>query len=85
MKSSAEPLVHELETLLASVANKQVSVGERLNIDAVLRDAASKGYGKVGVVVCGPAGMCDEVRAKVAGLGRGGGTVFELEVNAFSW
>ena len=50
-----------------------------------MRSEAQAGYGKVGVVVCGPGGMCDEVRARVAGLGRGGSTAFELEVDSFSW
>lgn len=45
------------------------------------------GYKKVGVVPCGPAEMCDEVRALVAGLRRISGRekVFELHVDAFSW
>lgn len=85
VKSNAEPLVRELDTTLASVADKQVYVGERLDIDALLKQAAESGYKKVGIVVCGPPGMCDDVRAKVAGIGRGGSTVFELEVDAFSW
>ena len=85
VKSSAEPLVRELDTVLAGVADKQVSVGVRLDIDALLKQAVAAGYKKVGVIVCGPAGMCDDVRAKVAGIGRGSGTVFELEVDAFSW
>ena len=85
VKSNAEPLVRELNTVLASVADKQVYVGERLDVDGLLKVAAEAGYKKVGVVVCGPPGMCDDVRAKVAGIGRGNRTVFELEVDAFSW
>lgn len=85
VKSSDGPLVQELDAVLAGVADKQVHIGERLDIDGLLEQAASAGYKRVGVVVCGPAGMCDDVRAKVAGLGRGRSTVFELEVEAFSW
>jgi hypothetical protein len=85
VKSSDGPLVREFDTVLAGVADKQVHIGERLGIDGLLEQAASAGYKRVGVVVCGPAGMCDDVRAKVAGLGRGRSTVFELEVEAFSW
>jgi predicted YcjX-like family ATPase len=33
----------------------------------------------------GRGGMCDDVRAVVAGLGRAGKTTFELEADAFSW
>jgi len=67
------------------MADKEVLIGERLNIEALLRNEVDVGYKKVGVVVCGPAGMCDDVRAIVAGFGRSGKIVFELEVEAFSW
>jgi NAD(P)H-flavin reductase len=79
VKSSAEALVSEMDT------DKEVLVGERLNIEEALRAEAFVSYKKVGVVVCGPSAMCDDVRAKVAGLGRASKTVFELEVDAFSW
>lgn len=85
-KVSAKALVEELDAVLASVADKEVLVGQRLDLGGLLRREARAGYGKVGVVVCGPPGMCDEVRATVAALGRGGGeTRFELQVEAFSW
>ncbi|KAK6363063.1 hypothetical protein TWF730_000510 [Orbilia blumenaviensis] len=85
VKSSAVALVQEMDVILRNIADKEVLVGERLNIDHLLRREAEAGYAKVGVVVCGPEGMCDDVRAKVAGLGRGSSTVFALEVHSFSW
>jgi Ferric reductase like transmembrane component len=85
VKSSAEALVKEMDIVLKDMADKEVVLGERLNIEALLRSEAQAGYGKVGVVVSGPGGMCDAVRAGVAGLRRGGKTVFELEVDAYSW
>lgn len=86
VKVSAASLVKELEIPLAGLRDKTISIGERLDIDGLLRDEQIKGYGKVAVVVCGPGGMCDAVRAQVAGLARAGGsTVWELEVLAFSW
>ena len=85
VKSGAEALVQELDVVLKNIAVKEMVVGQRLNIEALLRSEAQAGYGKVGVVVCGPVGMCDAVRAGVSGLGRGGKTVFELEVDAYSW
>ncbi|KAI9722283.1 MAG: hypothetical protein M1812_001755 [Candelaria pacifica] len=85
VKSSAEALVREMDVVLRDMADKEVVIGEQLNIEALLRSAAQAGYEKVGVVVCGPGGMCDVVRTAVAGLGRGGKTVFELDVSAFSW
>lgn len=91
VKSSAQALVHELETVALRRdvdVDMEIVVGHRLDIERLLDREARAGYAKVGVVVCGPAGMCDDVRARVAGLGRAaplGGTAFELEVHAFSW
>lgn len=85
VKLGAGALVQELDVVLKNILDKEVVVGERLNIEALLRSEAQAGYGKVGVVVCGPEGMCDAVRSGVSGLGRGGKTVFELEVDAYSW
>lgn len=84
VSSGSEALVEEMDVALGGVADKQVVVGERLDIDALLKSEAQAGYGKVGVVVCGPAEMCDVVRAKVSAHGRAGKTIFELEVDAFS-
>jgi hypothetical protein len=72
-------------TALGNVADKQVLVGQRFDIKELLQRDMAIGYKKIGVVVCGPAEMCDETRAVVAGLGRGSKTVFELHVDAFSW
>ena len=85
VKSGAEALVQEMDVVLKNMADKEIVVGGRLDIEALLRSEAEAGYSKVGVVVCGPEGMCDAVRAGVSGLGRGGKTVFELEVDAYSW
>ncbi|TVY42513.1 Ferric/cupric reductase transmembrane component 1 [Lachnellula cervina] len=85
VKASAAALIKEMDAVLSDVVDKEVEVGARLDIEGLLRSEAEAGYRKVGVVVCGPGGMCDDVRARVAGLGRGGKTVFELEVDAFSW
>lgn len=85
LKSNADALITEMDVVLRDMADKEVVVGGRLNLKSLLRREAEAGYAKVGVVVCGPGGMCDEVRARVAGLGRGVKTVFELEVDAFSW
>jgi predicted ferric reductase len=85
VKSSHEALVRELDVELKNVAEKDIVVGERLSVEDLLRTEMLAGHRKVGVVVCGPGAMCDDVRAKVAGLGRSSKTVFELEVDAFSW
>ena len=70
---------------LTRIAEKQLLVGQRLDLEALMRHEASVGYKRVGVVVCGPPGMCDDVRFHVAGVGRSAKTGFELDVDAFSW
>ncbi|KAI9759018.1 MAG: hypothetical protein M1835_000480 [Candelina submexicana] len=85
VKSSAEALVKEMELFLRDIGDKEIVIGGQLKLEQLLRSEVQAGYEKVGVVVCGPGGMCDVVRAGVAGLGRGGKTVFELEISAFSW
>ncbi|KAI9101827.1 ferric reductase like transmembrane component-domain-containing protein [Phlyctochytrium arcticum] len=85
VRSEATALVQEVGGAIATLREKQVLVGERLNLEELVRNEAAAGYGKVGVVVCGPGAMCDEVRALVAGIGRSSKTVFELEVDAYSW
>jgi predicted ferric reductase len=85
VKSTAQALVDEMDVVLRDVTDKEIAIGQRLDIAELLRVEADSGYEKVGVVVCGPGGMCDDVRARVAALGRVGGTVFKLEVDAFGW
>jgi predicted ferric reductase len=85
VRASDQSLVDEMTTAIGNVADKQVLVGQRFAINELLQKEIHDGYKKVGVIVCGPAEMCDEARALVAGLGRGSKTVFELHVDAFSW
>ncbi|KAK0627938.1 hypothetical protein B0T14DRAFT_563702 [Immersiella caudata] len=70
---------------LATVAENEVRVGSRFNFAELIQAEASAGWGRVGVVVSGPGGLCDDVRAAVAAVGRRSKTVFELEVDAYSW
>ncbi|KAF2841328.1 hypothetical protein M501DRAFT_989858 [Patellaria atrata CBS 101060] len=85
VKAGSEALVAEMGGALGDLVDKEVRVGERVDVEGVLRAEAQRGYKKVGVVVCGPPGMCDDVRAVVSALGRQGPTVWELEVDAYSW
>ncbi|KAI1453015.1 ferric reductase like transmembrane component-domain-containing protein [Annulohypoxylon moriforme] len=85
MKKVAEPLAMDLGAALGKVADKVVLVGERLDVNALLAQEVSSGWKRVGVVVCGPGGLCDDVREAVVSFGRREKTVFELEVDAFSW
>lgn len=70
-----------------SQGERDVRVGERFDVRSVLQEEADAGWKRIGVVVSGPASLCDDVRAGVAELGRsrGGQVVFDLEVEAYSW
>jgi len=85
MKALDKAVVDEFEDVLQGIADKDIRIGERLDLEGLLRYEAGVGHKKVGVVVCGPGPMCDSVRSMVASLGRHGKAVFELEVDAFSW
>ena len=92
VRASAACLARELEGALAAaeasgLLQREVRVGgPRIDVAALLEDEARAGWAKIGVVVCGPGGLCDDVRAAVAQLGRREkGVVFELEVDAYSW
>lgn len=66
-----------------------VYVGKRLDIAAALSEGLARegDQGSVGIVVCGPPGMADEVRARISDLGKSRvckrSIVFVDE--AFSW
>lgn len=94
VKESVECLVRDMEPSLRRQAmgweEKEViiQIGTRLDLEGLVRrEAEVGGWKRVGVVVCGPGGMCDVVRDVVGRIGRErqGETVFELSVEAFSW
>lgn len=85
VKETGQCLVEALDTVLSGIAEKDVRIGSRLNVNELLAEELDPGWGKVGVVVSGPGGLCDDVRAAVAAAGKKGNTVFELEVEAYSW
>jgi hypothetical protein len=85
VKSSSQVLVDDLATVLEGLREKHVSVGSRHNVGDLLEQEAREGWDRIGVVVCGPGGLCDEVRDVVSRRARGSKTRFELDVEAFSW
>lgn len=86
VKDSARRLVDELDGVLDGVAEKQVIIGARLDITGLLAHEIQCGWRKVGVVVSEPGGLCDDVRAAVVAAGRKQATtVFDLEVDAYTW
>lgn len=86
VKAAAEGLVNDLSNVLGGIREKQISVGSRLDVAKLLQTEATEDWRRIGVVVCGPGGLCDDVRAEVSRLGRKkGGPIWELDVEAFSW
>ncbi len=83
MSESARCLTDAID--LGGVADKEVRVGSRFDVAELIEAEARAGWERVGVVVSGPGGLCDDVRAAVAAAGRRSKTVFELEVDAYSW
>ncbi|OAG06034.1 uncharacterized protein CC84DRAFT_1217309 [Paraphaeosphaeria sporulosa] len=88
-----DTLGSELDALPSAVQVRTV-VGERMDIREILQQetavtGAKRDGGKelLGIVVCGPAGMADEVRQTVSKLGRGAETMrpFVLVDEAFTW
>lgn len=86
VKTADRCLVDALSASLDEACEKEIVVGRRLDVNALLQKEAALGWSKVGVVVCGPALMCDSVRVAVARLGRerAGGCLFELQVDSFA-
>jgi Ferric reductase like transmembrane component/FAD-binding domain len=85
VKETAECLVQAMDGVLSGVSEKDVRVGRRLNIRALLSQEVHSGWAKIGVVACGPGGLCDDVRAAVAAAGKKERAIFELQVDAYSW
>ncbi|KAF5627268.1 ferric reductase Fre2p [Fusarium tjaetaba] len=85
LKESSRPLLQDLEPALSEIADKVISLGERLDVKALLEHEVEAGWKRIGVVVCGPPGLCDTTRSVVVSVGRASDAVFELEVDAFSW
>jgi len=83
VSESARLLVEAVE--LSGVMAKDVRVGSRFDVKELIAEEVDAGWDRVGVVVSGPGGLCDDVRAAVVAAGRRGKTVFELEVDAYSW
>lgn len=86
IKSAAQCLLLEIDGVLQQVQDKQVCVGSRLDIQALLTAEYEAGWKKVGVVVAGPPNMCDETRALVTSEARRcRGIEYVLDVEAYSW
>lgn len=69
---------------LSGVPTKEIRIGRRFNVFKPISEGAETGWVRVGVIVSGPSGLCNDVGAAVASAGRKCNTVFELEVDAYS-
>jgi hypothetical protein len=85
VKQRDDAIVRALEGVLERAMDREVQVGERVDLAALLRQEMKAGYKKVGIVACGPGSLCDEVRAIVCNLARHEKTHFEFEVDQFGW
>ena len=88
VKKSARCLVEDLQGAgaLSAVTDKEIRVRNKLNVEQLQQEEVEAGWERVGVVVCGPSGLCDDVRATVVvAASKLGKTDFELEVEAYSW
>jgi hypothetical protein len=85
VKESAKCLVDGLDGAITSIVDKDIRIGNRLDVTQLLGEEIAAGWKKVGVVVSGPGELCDDVRAAVSRADILGKTEFELEVEAYSW
>jgi predicted ferric reductase len=72
MRQAQQDLVEHLQPALGLVAanDRQVVLGKRLDIGRIIENEVRDGWSLIGVLVCGPGGMCDDVRKEVVRLGR---------------
>jgi hypothetical protein len=77
----------EIEMVTAKGVTVQTFVGERMNVGDVLREDVMQGgmAGHLGVVVCGPSEMADEVRVALGSFGARSKRGIVLVDEAFSW
>jgi hypothetical protein len=86
MKENDAPLAQDLESVTSHLGEAEVRVGQRFNVREILELESEGGYKRIGVVVCGPEALCDDVRAIVTRMGRHTSAIsYQLAVEAFSW
>lgn len=85
VRESSFCIVDELRGVLSEIVEKEVSIGKRLDLTGLLAAEANAGWKRIGVVVSGPASMCDDIRVAVVAAAKLGKARFELEVEAYTW
>jgi predicted ferric reductase len=84
MRETQAAMVKELQPGLRHI-EQDIVTGKRLNLAGLLEKEVGGGWKDVGVVVCGPGGMCDTVRQEVVRVSKESKVRIELDVEAFSW
>lgn len=77
-------MVNEIRPGLQQVEHEIVT-GKRLDLAGLLNKEVASGWKDLGVVVCGPSGMCDDVRQLVVRISKESKVKIELDVESFSW
>ncbi|KAK6538170.1 hypothetical protein TWF694_011052 [Orbilia ellipsospora] len=85
VKESAKCLADDLKPVLSAIPEKEVKIGSRLDVKMLIDEEVEAGWGRIGVVVSGPGGLCDDVRDAVIAAAKLGKAEFELEVETYSW
>lgn len=86
VRESQTALVRELERTIPGHVERSIIIGGRNNVESALMAEVEAGWRLVGVVACGPGKICDDIRNRVAGLGRThSATKWELDIEAFLW
>lgn len=79
-------IVHAVDDELLKNVDKEVFIGNRMNVREVVKDELGyAGEGGVTVLVSGPSDMADEARMVVSEFGRKGKVNVRLVDEAFSW
>ncbi|KAK1751294.1 ferric reductase-like transmembrane component [Echria macrotheca] len=84
VKEASRGLADALHASLGRVVSKEVRVGSRFDVQELIEEEEKAGWDRIGVVGCGPGGLCDDLRAAVVVAGRRGRAVFELEIDSYS-
>jgi predicted ferric reductase len=84
MRDEQDAMIQEIQPALEHVEHN-IIVNQRLNITELIQYEVQTGWTDIGIVVCGPGSLCDDVRRETVRIGSETGVKFELDVDAFSW
>ena len=86
LKDEAKCLIHEIQTVTDKINEKQIRVGQRVDLMHTISQEATQGWKKLGIMVAGPPALCDDARAAVIAASRRFTTTEILfEIESYSW